>query len=400
VGAQAGVADPGWSTGAAFFAAAGERALELYVANYLDTSEEEVLRAKKNTRWRDSVNVMDGPFGLRGDPDHYYENLGGGRFREATNDAGLVDTGKYYGYTVVATDIDNDGDQDLYVANDSNPNFLYLNDGKGHFEDEGFLSGSSLSRDGAAQASMGVDIADYNFDGIQDIVVTQFAKDNSTIYLSMGPGFFKDASNESGVGGPTFDPLNWGAAFGDFDLDGDLDLFIASGHIYPEVDAVPRLKESYRQKNFLFENSNGKFHDVTGQAGPGLQIIESSRGVAIGDVDNDGDLDLLVSNIDAVPNLLVNESPRRGRFLRVKLYDPGPNHFAIGAKLSLTAGGKVLIREVRSGGNYISQSDLRAHFGLGAAERAERLEIRWPDGKKEIHEDLPLDRELEIRRKP
>ncbi len=399
VGRQAGVDDPGWSTGAAFFDADGDRDLDLYVANYLDTSEPEVLAAKKNTRWRDSVDVMDGPFGLRGDADHYYMNLGGGRFREATKEAGLEDTGKYYGYTVVATDIDDDGDLVLYVANDSNPNFLYLNDGKGHFEDEGFLSGSSLSSDGAAQASMGVDIADYDLDGYQDIVVTQFAKDNSTVYRSMGSSFFKDVSNESGVGGPTFDTLNWGAVWGDFDLDSDLDLFIASGHIYPEVDTAPHLKETYRQKNFLFENKNGKFHDVADRAGPGLQIIESSRGVAFGDVDNDGDLDLLISNIDAVPNLLVNESPRKGRFLQVKLFDPGPNHFAIGAKVSLHAGGKTYVREIRSGGNYISQSDLRAHFGLGDIGKADSLEVRWPDGEKSVYRDLPLDREMEIRRK-
>lgn len=397
VGRQAGVDDPGWSTGAAFFDADRDGDLDLYVANYIDATEEDVLKATRNTMWRNAVKVLDGPFGLPGGADHYFLNLGDGRFHDATKEAGLEDTGRYYGYTVLATDIDDDGDADLYVANDSNPNFLYLNDGKGRFKDTGLLSGTALSADGAAQASMGADAGDYDIDGNLDIIVTNFAKDYSTLYRSIGGALFEDVSNAMGVAGPTFDTLNWGVILADFDLDMDPDMFIASGHIYPEVDSEPKLAEHYKQRNWLLENRGAKFADVTDGAGPGLQIIESSRGTPYGDIDNDGDLDILVTNIDTVPNLLVNESPRRGHFLMVRLRDPGKNRFAVGAKLKLAAGGKVLIREVRCGSNYISQSDLRAHFGLGDA-KPEKLEVRWPDGKTTVHTDLPVDREIAIER--
>ncbi len=399
VGREAGVDDPGWSTGAAFFDADGDGDLDLYVANYIDATLESVLTARRHTTWRSEVTVMDGPFGLPGGADHYYQNLGNGRLREATKEAGLEDTGKYFGYTVTATDIDDDGDADLYVANDSNPNFLYLNDGKGRFRDESLLSGASLSGEGAAQASMGVDVADFDLDGKLDIVVTNFAKDNATLYRNLGSGLFQDVSAEAGIAGPTFDSLKWGTALADFDLDGDPDLFIACGHIYPEVDAAPKLKESYRQRNILLENRAGKFLDVTDRSGPGLQVVESHRGTAVADLDDDGDLDLLLTAMDAVPTILVNGSPRKGHHLAVKLHDPRSNHFAVGAKVTLTAGGKVMVREVRSGGNYISQSDLRAHFGIPQGSKAERLEVRWPDGEKGVYTELPLDREMKIDRR-
>ena len=321
VGKEAGVDDPGWSTGAAFFDADRDGDLDLYVANYLATTTKEVLEAKKKTRWRSAVTVMDGPFGMPGDADHYYVNLGNGRFRDATKEAGVVDVGKYFGYTVVPTDIDDDGDIDLYVANDSNPNFLYINDGTGKFRDEALVRGAALSGDGAGQASMGADVADFDLDGLLDIVVTNFAMDYTTLYANIGDALFEDVSKRTGVAQPTYQALEWGVVLQDLDLDMYPDLYVATGHIYPEVDEAPKLKESFRQRDILLENREGKFADVTADSGPGLQIIESSRGVAYGDVDDDGDVDILVTNMDAVPNLLINESPRRGRYLTVKLVD-------------------------------------------------------------------------------
>lgn len=387
----AGVRAGGWSTGCAFFDGNGDGRLDLYVARYATLAWSDVIGAKRTMTWRGGPKVMVGPVGIPGAADLYFENRGDGTFAEATDKGGLTDTAPAYGFGVVATDYDNDGWTDLYVANDSNPNFLFHNRGDGHFESTGLLSGVALNAEGRAQAGMGVDAGDYDNDGWMDLVVTNFAHDSNTLYRNLGKGLFADVTQETGLARPTFDRMGWGTAFFDADLDGRLDLFFANGHIYPQVDEFPDLKETYRQKSQLFLSDGSTFRDVSDTAGGGLQLMKSSRGLAIGDLDDDGDLDLVISAVDDVPTLLENQQRTGRHWVGFRLKKDGANPFCIGARVTLVAAGRRQIREVRSGGSYVSQSDLRAHFGLGASADPVDVEValgqsawRW--------QKVPVDR--------
>ena len=259
----------GWSTGAVLFDADGDGDEDLYVAAYIDCTLEQVLRAKPTLDWH-GVKVMLGPFGLEGKRNAYFENTGGGKFVEATAKAGLTDVGAYFSFGVIALDLDADLDPDLYVANDSNPNYLYRNEGGGKFKEAGLWSGAALDANGAAQAGMGVAAGDYDDDGDLDLFVTNFAQDSSTLYRNEGKGLFTDVSEAAGVRAPTYAPLSWGTAFADFDLDGDLDLFLANGHIYPQADSAPEAGTSYAQANLLLANrGDGRFTDASRESGPG-----------------------------------------------------------------------------------------------------------------------------------
>jgi hypothetical protein len=392
---SAGVRAGGWSTGCTFFDGNGDGRLDLYVARYATVTWDEVAAAQRTMVWRGGPKVMVGPVGFRGGADVYYENRGGGTFAEVTDARGLTDAAGAYGFGVVATDYDNDGWTDLYVANDSNPNFLYRNRGQGAFESTGLLSGVALGADGRAQAGMGVDAGDYDNDGAMDLVVTNFAHDSNTLYRNLGRGLFEDVTAATGLAAPTFERMGWGAAFLDADLDGDLDLFFANGHIYPQVDEFPALKESFRQKNQLFLNEEGAFRDVSETAGGGLRLQKSSRGLAMGDLDNDGDLDLVVSNMDDVPTLLENRQRTGHHWPAFQLKKDGTNRLAIGARVTVEAAGRRQVREVRSGGSYLSQSDLRAHFGLASHAGAVDVEVRLGRDRWRW-KGLPIDRYTEL----
>jgi enediyne biosynthesis protein E4 len=391
VAAAAGVQGSGWSTGCAFFDANGDGHLDLYVSRYANVTWDQVVHARRTLTWRGGPKVMAGPVGFPGAADTYYENRGDGTFVDATNRRGLTDTAPSYGFGVVATDYDNDGWLDLYVANDSNPNFLYRNRGQGDFESVGLLSGVALNAEGRAQAGMGVDAGDYDNDGWMDLVVTNFAHDTSTLYRNLGNGLFTDVTQQTGLAGPTFEPMKWGVAFFDADLDGKLDLFFANGHIYPQVDEFPSLKETYKQKSQFFLNEGGTFRDVSATAGGGLQRAKSSRGLAVGDLDNDGDLDVVISNIDDVPTVLENRQRTGHHWVGFQLKKEGRNPFAIGARVTVEAGGRRQIREVRSGGSYLSQNDLRAHFGLGDYGGPVGVEVRLGQSRWRW-KALPIDR--------
>src|SRR4051812_44200382 len=339
VAERAGVADPGWGAGAAFFDADGDGDLDLYVANYIDATLDDVLAARRTSTWRDKVKVLAGPFGLRGGRDKFFRNNGDGTFRDATDEAGMTDTAESYGLGVLASDLDSDGDIDVFVANDSNPNFLYRNNGNGTFTEIGTWSGAGLNGDGVAQAGMGVDAADFDGDGKPDIVVTTFAFDSATLFLNEGGLLCRDVSVAIGLKAITYQALKWGCAFLDVDNDTDNDLVIVNGHIYPQVDQVPELHESYRQLPFLLRNDAGQLTDVSRRAGPGLQRQVSARGLAVGDYDNDGDLDLLVTAMDSPPLLLRNDTPRTGHWLKLRLFNRHGSP-SIGARVTLTAGGK------------------------------------------------------------
>jgi hypothetical protein len=399
VAAKAGLSAGGWSTGCAFLDADGDGDLDLYVARYVTAPGEEVAAPGRFLMWRGLAKVMLGPAGLPGAADLFFENQGNGLFEEVTQARGLADTTEAYGFGVVATDYDGDGWTDIFVANDSNPDFLYRNRGGRGFESVGLTAGLALNGEGRAQASMGADAGDFDGDGRIDIAVTTFAFDHNSLYRNLGDGTFEDASLAAGIATPTFKDMSWGPAFLDADLDGDLDLYFANGHLFPQVDEHAELQESYAQKDQIFLNDGARFRDVSATAGRGLAVQKCSRAVAVGDLDDDGDPDLVVSAMDEEPTLLENTQRSGHHWVGVEVRQKGPNPFAIGARVTVEdAGGRKQIREVRSGGGYLSQSDLRALFGLGAGAGPVTVEVRlgakrwrFPGVAVDRHHTLVLD---------
>ena len=383
VAAKVGLESPAWNTGAAFFDADTDGDLDVYVCSYIDCTWDDVLHAKRTLDWKGKAKVAFGPFGLEGAPDHFFRSEHGTRFTDATVAAGFADRGLAFGFAACAADFDGDDDVDLYVANDSDGNYLYRQEEDGKFKEVGIMSGCSLDGNGRSQASMGVAVADVVGKGPLDVYVTNFSEDFSTLFRAIGGGLFEDASKETGVGPITYMPMSWGTAFGDFDNDGDLDLVEANGHIYPQIDAHPKIMGTYRQKNTLMANdgrsARPQFRDVTSQAGSGFQVLESSRGLATGDYDNDGDLDILISNLDAPPTLLRNDSPG-GSWLVVTCVIPKGPSPPIGTRITVKAGGQVQRRDIASNGSFLSCHDSRAHFGLGSIQTVDEVDVRWPDG--------------------
>jgi hypothetical protein len=395
VAAKVGVEAPGWNTAAVFFDADGDGDLDLYVAAYLRASIDDVLHATPTLDWKGLEKVAFGPFGLEGAPDHFFRQEGG-RFVDATEEAGLTDRGLGFGFAVRAGDFDDDGDLDLYVANDSDPNYLYRNDGHGHFTEVGVWSGCALDASGAAQASMGIAAGDLFGAGRLDLFVTNFSEDYKTLYRNLGGGLFDDASEETGVGPAAWRFLSWGTAAGDFDSDGDLDLAVADGHIYPQIDRHPEIAGTYEQRNVLFDNRGGRFVEVGETAGPGFAGKGAHRGLAMGDFDDDGDLDLLVSRLDGPPLLLRNDTPQ-GAWLTVVCVPESGGPPPPGTRVRVTAGGRHYLRDVTAGDSYASSHDPRLHFGLGGAVSIDTVEVDWPDGTKSVRKDVAPRQFLTIR---
>ena len=395
VSRRAGVGNDGrWGTGCAFGDYNRDGFVDLYVANYVKFDERKIPRRGETTGCKFMVvDVYCGPKSLEGEPDVLYKNNGDGTFADVTAAAHIKDPG-YPGFGVLFADLDNDGWPDIYVANDSTSNFLFHNNGDGTFTEKALVVGVALSGDGREQAGMGVDAGDYNGDGLQDIVVTNFSHDYNTLYENHAGGFFNDVSYRAGLARGSGPYMGWGVGLVDIDNDGRLDLFVANGHVYPQVDAHG-IGTHYMQRKQLFRNVDGhQFRNVTDEIGGGLLIEKSSRGAAFGDYDNDGRIDVIVMNINDRPTLLHNEGAGSGvnHWATFRLIGSKSNRDAIGAKVFVTAGAKRQLVEVRSGGSYMSHNDLRAHVGLGDAARIDRVEIRWPSGATDTANGLATDR--------
>jgi len=394
VAAHAGVAGANiWHTGAAFGDYDGDGLLDIYIAGYLDFNIEHP--ELKTCDFRGVQVHACGPLGYKGAPDALYHNNGDGTFRDVTTEANVVDKEKYFGFTVIMDDFDNDGLLDIFVANDSNPNYFYRNKGNGKFEELGVASGVAYNADGKEMSSMGVAIGDYDNDSRMDLFVTTFANDNYVLFHNEGKALFSDLSYQSGVGEKTIPHLGWATVFLDYDNDGFKDLFDANGHVYPEMDAHSR--ERYRQPLQMFRNSHdGKFIEVSDAVGLTEMRARSARGGAYCDYDNDGDIDLVVSNIDEVPQLLANAGGNRQNWLEMKLTSTKSNRDAIGARVKVSVGSLVQYDHVRAGGSYISGNDVRLHFGLANNRKADTVEVTWPSGTVEKIENVRANQIIEI----
>jgi hypothetical protein len=388
---RAGVEDTRWSTGCAFGDYDLDGDLDLYVANYVRFDEARIpgRGTTGNCRFM-ATDVFCGPNRLPGEPDVLYRNNGDGTFTDVTARAGIADPG-HYGFGVVFADLNDDGRPDIYVANDSVPNLYFRNKGDGMFVEEGLLAGVAVSGDGRAQAGMGVDVGDLNGDLLPDLVVTNFSHDHNTLYVNGPAGTFTDASYATGLAATAGPYLGWGVGFVDLDHDGRLDVFIANGHVYPEVDRAG-LGTRYLQRKQLFVNTGKTLRHATADVGGGLLLERSSRGAAFGDYDNDGDRDVLVINMNDRPTLLRNDTAAGNHWIAVRLVGTRSNRDGIGARVTVQAGGRRQRIEIRGDGSYMSHSDLRAHVGLGPAPRVDRLEIRWPSGLVETASALEADR--------
>ena len=393
---RAGVGDEGFGTGCAFFDSDRDGDLDLYVANYVDFRHFLETTPQRRHEWR-GLTVHFGPRGLRGGPDVFYRNDGDGLFADATEAAGLVDEERLYGLGVVAGDLDVDGDADLFVANDTGPNYLYRNRGDGVYEELGWMAGVAYGEAGEAQGSMGIALGDYDDDEDPDILVTNFWEETNTLYRNDGGELFTDVSFAARLGLESFPYLAWGTEFFDYDNDGDKDLFVANGHIFPQVDRA-NLGVSYAQGNQLFENlGDGAFREISEAAGPGLRIEKVSRGAAFGDYDDDGDVDILVLNLNDAPTLLRNDGGHRGNWLLVRAAGVAGNRDGIGAKVRVRCGEAAQAQEVRSGSSYLSSNDPRLHFGLGDASRVDEVRVSWPGGLVETWRDLEVNQILVVR---
>ncbi len=387
-GAAAGVADSSWGTSAALADADGDGDLDLYLANYVDFQMENNKACGDPKR---DLRGYCGPDVYNPVPDRFFRNQGDGKFVEATAEAGL---GRAPGAGLAAAfgDLDGDGDPDLYVANDLTPNFLFQNQGDGTFKDLSLLSGTAFGDRGQAEAGMGIAMGDLDDDGRVDIVVTNYEGETHALYDNSGSLLFTDRRFASGLGEPTLRQLAFGIAAGDLDHDGDLDLVSANGHVRENAAAFNSASR-YEQPNQIFENlGNGRFREAKNA---GLSGLGASRGLALGDLDRDGDLDLVISNVGAPVEIYENLASG-GSWLQVDLRRTRGEPFAIGARVEVRAGGKTQQREVRTASSFMSQNDLTLHFGLGKAKSIEAIDIQWPDGRRQHLEGAEVNQRLEL----
>lgn len=388
-----------YNTGCAFVDVDNDGHLDLFVANYLKFDPASTPKPGENPYcYYRGIPVACGPRGLPFDRNILYRNNADGTFTDISVSSGIAEPFGHYGLSVLATDVNNDGLPDIYVACDQTPSLLYINKGEGKFEEEALLRGAALDQNGRALSGMGLDAADYDGSGHLSVFRSNFSDEMETLYRNRGDGNFDEVTLAAGMGKNTRF-VGWGAGFLDYDNDGWPDLLLVNGHVFPEVEKL-HTDIRFKDRAILYHNlRNGTFADVSEEAGPGVQERHSSRGAAFGDIDNDGSVEVLVNNQNEPPSLLKLASDAPGHWLTLKLEGTRSNRSAIGARAKITAGGRTQMEEVRSGGSYLSQNDLRLHFGLDGSKTVDKIEIRWPHGERQMVGRQAADRILSIKEK-
>jgi enediyne biosynthesis protein E4 len=389
----AGVADGRWSTGASFGDYDGDGFVDLMVTNYVefDMQHLPVFGSGVTCKYM-GIDVQCGPRGLKGQGDSLFHNNGDGTFTDVSKAAGVDDAYGFYGLSVVWVDFNNTGRPDIFIANDSNAAYLYRNDGNGKFTEIAPEAGAAFGEDGHEQAGMGVAIGDYLHTGRPSIAVSDFSEDNTPLYRNDGKWQFEDVSYPSGVGLPSVPYVKWGISFVDLDNDGWLDLVTVSGHVYPQVDGIPSAAHYREPKLVQYNQGDGTFCDASDQSGPAILEPRVSRGLAVGDLFNDGNMDLVIEDLQGRPMLLRNPGVPGRHWVSFELAGTKSNRLALGARLQIVAGGVTQTQQILSGGSYLSQNDLRAHFGVGTASKIDSVEIRWPSGHVDSMKNLDVDK--------
>lgn len=380
-----------WGSGCAFVDYDRDGKLDLMVANYVDYDSATALSPgeRPSCMWK-GVPVMCGPRGLPWAKNILYHNLGNGTFEDVTTKAHIDQTNGHYSFSVSTFDYDDDGWPDIFVACDSTSSILYHNNRDGTFTDVAVVAGAAFNDDGREQAGMGSTVGDYDGDGRLDLFKTNFSDDTATLYRNVGDGTFDDKTFPAGFGLNT-QYLGWGVMFLDVDNDGWPDLLLVNGHVYPEVDSQ-HLGSNFQEPKILYHNNgNGTFTDISANAGPGITMVSSARGLAVGDLWNDGRMSAVVSNMNAPPMLLVNDVHNGNHWIAFRTIGSKSNRDGIGAKITVKTGARTFVDEVRSGSSYVSNSDMRVHFGLGAMAKIDSVQVRWPSGLVERFENLPVD---------
>jgi enediyne biosynthesis protein E4 len=396
---QAGLGkDSQWATGAAFGDYDGDGWVDLFVSHYVDFHLDDLpgFGSSKTCRYRE-IDVQCGPRGLKGAPDNLFHNNKDGTFTDVSKAAGVDDPQHFFGLAGVWSDFNEDGHLDLFVANDSQPNYLYRNNGNGTFTDIAFDAGVAVSEDGAEQANMGIAIGDYLHTGQMSLVISHFDNDYAALFRNNGKMDFTDVSSASGIAQSTRSYVGWGDAFFDLDNDGWLDLFLVNGHVYPQID-TGHSGVAYREPKLLFLNQkNGTFKDISKQSGAAIQTPQVSRGLAVGDLFNDGRIDLVVENLTGPPMILQPAGGPHNHWISFELEGSKSNRLALNARVKVSTGDLVQLGEVISGGSYLSQNDLRLHFGLANHSRVDSVDLLWPDGVKETLKNLDANRFYYVR---
>jgi enediyne biosynthesis protein E4 len=384
--------DAGWATGVTFGDYDGDGNSDLFVAHYVDLNLHDLpLFGLLKTCQFHEIPVQCGPRGLKGAPDTLYHNNGDGTFTEVAKEAGVDDANRYFGLSAVWSDFNNNGKLDLFVANDGEPNYLYRNEGNGRFKEIGYDAGVAVSEDGVEQANMGLALGDYLNVGRMSVVVTHFSDEYAALYRNDGGMSFTDVSRTAGISRESAPLVGWGDAFLDLNNSGWLDLILANGHVYPQVDSV-KIGATYKEPKLVFQNlRNGTFREVGAQTGSAVLVPQVSRGLAVGDLFNRGRLDVVVENLTGEPMILEAKSNPINHWISFQLEGNPTNKLALNARIRLTTGKVQQLGEIRSGGSYLSQNDLRLHFGLGSDGHADKVEVLWPNGKSQVFQDVAAD---------
>jgi enediyne biosynthesis protein E4 len=390
--------DTQWATGAAFGDYDGDGWVDLFVAHYVDFHLDHMAEVGSSETCKYlGIDVQCGPRGLKGSPDSLYHNNKDGTFTDVSEKSGVGDAEHRFGLTAIWSDFDNDGKLDLLVTNDGQPNYLYRGNGAGKFVDAAFSSGVALNENGAAQANMGIALGDFLHTGRMSVLISHFDNEFAAFYRNDGHMDFTDISTASGIAKGTRGYVGWGDAFVDFDNDGWEDFFLVNGHVYPQVDSLKSSLKFFEPKLLFVNQRDGTFKDISKVAGPAIQIPQVGRGMAVGDLFNDGKLEAVVENLVGKPMILRPEGGPQNHWISFQLEGVKSNRLALNARVRATAGDLVQLSEVISGGSYLSQNDLRIHFGLGKHDRVDKADVLWPDGSVETLTNLAADHFYSVR---